>query len=183
MPTGEAPERAASSAMREPTTGDIALRDRPVDRATNRLEKESHMSEEVSTLRLYMMRVMYLGNFVMLGLGVWPEIIQYDKAWDPLPGVAFSFWAALSVLSGVGVRHPLTMLPLLLLQLFYKAVWLVAVAPSLWSAGRSTEMINVFAIASVLLLLVIPWPYVLAHYVKKPGDRWRGAPGPDRVAA
>ena len=141
------------------------------------------MPDELSTLRLYMLRGVYLLNFVMLGLNVWPEIISHDKPWDPLPGVAFSFWAALSVLSGVGVRHPLTMLPLLVLQLFYKAVWLVAVAPSLWSAGRSTGMIRTFVIASVVLLLLIPWPYVLARYVKRPGDRWRGAPGPVRAAA
>jgi len=25
----------------------------------------------------------------------------------------------------------------------------------------------------VLVPLVVPWPYVVAHYVKKPGDRWR----------
>jgi len=102
---------------------------------------------------------------------------------DEVASVAFSLWAALSALSGVGLRHPLTMLPLLLLQLFYKAVWLVAVAPSLWSAGRSTEMIGTFVIASVVLLLVIPWPYVLARYVRKPGERWRGAPGAVRAAA
>ena len=102
---------------------------------------------------------------------------------DQVAGVAFSFGAALSALSGVGLRHPLTMLPLLLLQLFYKAVWLVAVAPSLWPAGRSTGMIRTFVIASVALLLVIPWPYVLARCVRRPGESWRGDPGPVRAAA
>jgi hypothetical protein len=28
-------------------------------------------------------------------------------------------------------------------------------------------------IGIVLDLIVIPWPYVFAHYIKKPGDRWR----------
>jgi len=86
---------------------------------------------------------------------------------DQVAGVAFSFGAALSALSGVGLRHPLTMLPLLLLQLFYKAVWLVAVAPSLWPAGRSTGMIRTFVVASVVLLLVVRRPYVLARYFGK----------------
>ena len=26
---------------------------------------------------------------------------------------------------------------------------------------------------AVVDLIVIPWPYVIANYVKKPGDRWR----------
>jgi hypothetical protein len=34
------------------------------------------MSEETSTFRLYLMRLLYLGNFVWLGLNVWPGIIN-----------------------------------------------------------------------------------------------------------
>ena len=131
------------------------------------------MSEETSTFRLYVMRLLYLLNFVLLGLDVWPGIINHKGAWDPLHGVAFSFWAALSALSGLGIRYPLKMLPLLLLQLFYKSVWLMAVALPLWSAGRSTSLTIIFVIGVVSDLIVIPWPYVLANYVKKSGDRWR----------
>jgi len=72
------------------------------------------MSEETSTFRLYLMRLLYLLNFVLLGLDVWPGIINHVGAWDPVKGVAFSFWAALSALSGLGLRYPLKMLPLLL---------------------------------------------------------------------
>ena len=96
------------------------------------------MSEGVSILRLYLMRTLYLLNFVLLGLDVWPGIINHVGAWDPVKGVAFSFWAALSVLSGLGLRYPLKMLPLLLLQFVYKSIWLVAVGLSLWSADQST---------------------------------------------
>ena len=131
------------------------------------------MSEEVSTLRLSLMRVVYLGNFVVLGFDAWPRIVHQERALDPLPGVAFSFWAALSALSGLGIRYPLAMLPLLLLQLFYKSVWLMAVAVPLRSAGRSTELTSIFVIGAIADLIVIPWPYVLAHYVKRRGDRWR----------
>ena len=131
------------------------------------------MSEEVSTVRLYLMRFVYLGNFVVLGFDVWPRIVHQTETWDPLPGVAFSFWAALSALSVLGIRYPLGMLPLLLLQLFYKSVWLIAVAVPLRSAGRSPELTNIFIAGAVADLIVIPWPYVFAHYLKKRGDRWR----------
>ncbi len=131
------------------------------------------MEQEVSTIRLYLMRVVYLGNCVMLGIDVWPRIVHHEGVWDPLPGVAFSFWAALSVLSGLGIRYPLAMLPVLLLQLIYKSVWLVAVDIPLRSAGRSTELTNIFIAGAVADLIVIPWPYVLRHYVMKRGDRWK----------
>ena len=57
------------------------------------------MAEEVSVLRLYVMRCMYLLNFVLLGSGVWVQFIHRQKPWDPITGVAFSFWAALASLS------------------------------------------------------------------------------------
>jgi len=123
--------------------------------------------------RLYLMRLLYMLNFGMLGLSVWPEIINHAGAWDPVKGVAFSFWAALSVLSGLGLRYPLKMLPLLLLQLLYKSIWVIAVALPLWSAFRSVELTRIMAMGAVVDLIVIPWPYVIANYVKKPGDRWR----------
>ena len=131
------------------------------------------MSEETSTFRLYLMRFVYLGNFVFLGLNVWPAIINHEGAWDPVKGVAFSFWAALSLLSGLGIRYPLKMLPLLLLQLLYKSIWLIAVYLPLRSAGQSTELTRIMFIGVVVDLIVIPWPYVLANYVKQRGDRWR----------
>jgi hypothetical protein len=131
------------------------------------------MSEETSMVRLYLMRFAYLLNFVLLGLDVWRELVMHEGAWHPLKGVAFSFWAALSALSGLGLRYPLKMLPLLLLQLLYKSIWLTAVWLPLRSAGRSTDLTRAMVIGVVVDLVVIPWPYVLATYVKQRGDRWR----------
>jgi hypothetical protein len=131
------------------------------------------MSNEISTFRLYLMRLLYLLNFVLLGFDVWPAIINHKGAWDPLHGIAFSFWAALSALSGLGLRYPLKMLPLLLLQLSYKAVWLLAVALPMWSVVRSTDLTRAMAIGVIVDVVCIPWAYVLANYVKARGDRWK----------
>jgi hypothetical protein len=127
----------------------------------------------VSLARLYVLRAMYSLNLVLLGSDVWPGIIMSSKTWDPTPGVAISFWAALSALSGLGLRYPLAMLPLLFLQLAYKVVWLLAVARPLHFAGSAKEMTTVFAVGLVLDVVAIPWPYVWAHFVKARGDRWR----------
>jgi hypothetical protein len=110
---------------------------------------------------------------VGLGLSVWPEIVSHQGPWDPVRGAAFCFWAALSALCALGIRYPLKMLPLLLLQLLYKSIWLIVVALPLWSAGRTTEMTTIFVSGVVADLIAIPWPYVLTTYVKQCGDRWR----------
>ena len=133
----------------------------------------SRVSSEVSTFRLYLLRTLYLLNFAGLGLVVWPELINHGKLWDPLAGVAFSFWATLALLCGLGLRYPLQMLPMLLTQLVYKSIWLSAVMLPRWSAGRSTPMTKDFIIGAIADLIAIPWPYVLANYVKNRGDRWR----------
>jgi hypothetical protein len=94
-----------------------------------------------------------------------------------MEGVAFSFYAALSTLSALGLRYPLKMVPLLLLQLFYKSAWLLAVAIPLSSAGPLTPnlagAVKPFVIGVLLDILVIPWPYVVANYLLAPGDRWK----------
>lgn len=136
---------------------------------------------EVSTVRLYALRVVYLLNFIGLGLTAWPAVLNPPRPLGLIDGVAFSYWAALSALLGLGVRYPLQMLPLLLLQLFYKVVWLLAVALPLWLGGQwdsqATALTRIFVIPVVLDLLVTPWTYVLANYLKKPGDSWKLAGG------
>lgn len=134
---------------------------------------------EVSTVRLYALRLIYLLNFVGLGWTAWPAVVTPGKPLGLLDGVAFSFWAAFSALMGLGVRYPLQMLPLLFLQLSYKVVWLLAVARPIWSAGQwdsqAAGLTRTFVIPVVLDLLVIPWAYVNANYLRKPGDSWKVA--------
>ena len=131
------------------------------------------MTEEVSVLRLYVMRIMYLLNFVLVGSGVVHEFIHRQKPWDPISGAAFSFWASLALLSAVGMRYPLAMLPLLFMQLLYKTFWFFLVYFPLRAAGRTSDLAQGFLIAIALDIIVIPWTYVFAQYIKKPADRWR----------
>lgn len=49
------------------------------------------MSKQVSNLRLYLLRALYLLNFVLLGATVWPTLIKHEGLSDPLQAVAFSF--------------------------------------------------------------------------------------------
>jgi hypothetical protein len=83
---------------------------------------------------------------------------------------------AMALLAALGIRYPLQMLPLLLFELVWKALWLISVALPLWSAhqinAQMAEAINA-TLMGVIVPIIIPWPYVYANYIKKPGDRWK----------
>jgi hypothetical protein len=90
------------------------------------------MSEEVSTVRLYLHRALYLLNLVSLGPTTWPVLIKHQGLTDPLQAVAYSFWGGLAALSALGIRYPVKMLLLVFVQLLYKSSWMLAVALPLW---------------------------------------------------
>ena len=125
----------------------------------------------MSTLRLSALRVVFLLNFVFLGMYVMPQMMNLAGRWDPLRGVAFSCWATLALLSAVGVRHPLKMVPILLFQLVYKLIWLSAIY--LPGTATPTALLPVMAGGVIVDLAVIPWPYVATTFVRAPNERWK----------
>ena len=132
---------------------------------------------EVTTFRLYLLRATYLLLVVGLGVEIWPGVLHPPKDLDLMRGVVRSLLAAVSLLAALGIRHPLKMLPLLFFELVWKSIWLLAFGLPLWSAGQldpnSRETLKACLMGAVLFPLAIPWRYVLATYVKMPGDRWR----------
>ena len=128
---------------------------------------------EVSLARLYVLRAMYLVLVVGLGAMIVPEIVSHELT---SRGVIPSLLGAVWLLAFLGLRYPLEMLPLLMFELAWKAIWMVAYGLPQWSAGQypPTFAEDFFNIAfGAVLLLVIPWGYVWRHYVKRPGARWR----------
>ncbi|MGG4142482.1 hypothetical protein ABEW34_05065 [Paenibacillus algorifonticola] len=135
---------------------------------------------EVSLLRLYLLRALYLLVVVGLGIVQWPvvieQIIHQEKSWELMDGVVACMLTSFSILSILGLRYPLQMLPLLLWELGWKSIWLIVVALPLWTAGQMDESTWETASACLLVVIfpfIIPWRYVFANYVKKRGERWR----------
>lgn len=132
---------------------------------------------EVSTFRLYLLRATYLLIVVGLGFVIWPGIIHHSSRWALRYGDTSSLLAGVSVLAVLGIRYPLKMLPLLLFELVWKSIWLIAIALPLWNAHQldpeTWESIKACGMGVVIMPIVIPWPYVLAHFAKQTGDRWR----------
>lgn len=141
------------------------------------------MVNEVSLFRLYLLRALYLLIVVGLGIMIWPGVIHHDKPWQLMQGVVVCMLAAFSALSVLGLRYPLQMLPLLLWELAWKSIWLLVVALPLWRTGhmdQATWETTSECLMVVIIPFVIPWRHVFAHYLKKPGDRWRALKGPQR---
>jgi hypothetical protein len=132
------------------------------------------MENEVSLARLYVLRATYLLLVVGLGLTQVPALVSHEPlARGVIPSLLGGVW----LLAFLGLRHPLQMLPLLMFELAWKSLWLLAYGLPQWHAGAapSTFKDDLVAIGAgvILMLLVIPWGYVYRHYVKQPGDRWR----------
>lgn len=128
---------------------------------------------EVPLYRLYVLRAMYLVLVVGLGAMIVPEIVSHPLV---SRGVIASLLGAVWLLAFLGLRYPLEMLPLLMFELAWKAIWMIAYGLPQWSSGERppTFAEDSFNIAfGAVLLLVIPWSHVWRHYVKRPGTRWR----------
>lgn len=132
----------------------------------------------VSSIRLWVMRAMYLVMAAGIGLTIWPLIINHGSDLPRMTGVAWALLGAIGLLALLGLRYPLQMIPLLLFELSWKIIWLAAFALPRWLDGtlddgmRTTVFETSFG---AVLLLVIPWGYVVDNYVRKPAERARKA--------
>ncbi len=133
----------------------------------------------VSLPRLYLLRLGYLVVAVGTVVTKWPLLVNHDASWPLFEGVETCMLVALSLLSFLGLRYPLKMLPILLFELGWKIIWVAFVVVPLWTSDQlDPATTRVFYTCLVVLIVpaVIPWRYVIAQYVTKRGDPWRRDP-------
>lgn len=142
---------------------------------------------DLSTVRLYLLRAMYLLMAVGLGLTIWPRILDPGNV-SLMSSVVRGMLGALALMALWGVRYPVAMLPVLLFELLWKVIWVLAFGLGPWLSGTldpdRQQTLMECLLGVVLLPLVIPWGHVYRHYVRAPGDRWGGTGGqPSRATA
>jgi hypothetical protein len=126
--------------------------------------------------RLNLLRCGYLLLVVGLGLTIWPQVVQHHEPSTVSAGVVRAMLAALSASAILGLRYPLKMLPLLVFELAWKSIWLLAVALPQWRAHHldAAEMETVYECAmAVIFLPLIPWDHVAATYFGARAEPWR----------
>ena len=124
-------------------------------------------------INVYLLRLVYALMFFVLGKDTWTQILFHQGAWDPNDAIAWCVWTAFATLAGIGIIRPLQMLPILLLEIFYKILWLIIVAYPLWSKGTlwgSSAAGTTSAFLWVLLPIVaVPWGYVYGTFLAPRG--------------
>ena len=123
----------------------------------------------VRPMSVYLLRLLYALMFFVLGQQTWRHVLTHRGQWDPMNAVAWCVWTAFATLAGLGILRPLKMLPIILLEIFYKVLWLGLVAYPLWAKGAlagSPAEETASAFAWVLLPLVaVPWGFAFRTYV------------------
>ncbi len=118
---------------------------------------------------MYIYTIVIAGGF---GLGIIfiPNLIQSIFSMptqDPIVvGVVGSVYLAFALLSILGLRSPLTFVPILLLQLAYKVVWFFGIILPILVAGKfpTYALLYVVVFATFIIgdLIAIPFSYVFA---------------------
>ena len=130
---------------------------------------------DVSLFRLYTLRVAYFIMSAGLGVFIWPNVIHHTNEFGATHGIRVALLAGLGLTAALGLRYPLKMLPILLFEVTWKAIYLIAFALPLWSAHPIDDATaeDIKAVLMVVILVpLIPWRYVFAHYLLEHGDRW-----------
>jgi len=133
------------------------------------------MEDNVS-IRWGWLKVMYMYTLVVsgsmgLGMILFPDTIQSILRFPPqdpvMLGACGSIFLALGLISLMGLRSPLKFAPVLLLELVYKPIWLVAVALPLFLEGRFpfyvVTMSAVFITFIVGDLIAIPFSHLFRN--------------------
>jgi hypothetical protein len=133
------------------------------------------MEDNVSIRRGWL-KVMYMYTLVVsgsmgLGMILFPDTVQSVLRFPPqdpvMLGACGSIFLALGLISLMGLRSPLKFAPVLLLELVYKPIWLVAVALPLFLEGRFpfyvVTMSAVFITFIVGDLIAIPFSHLFRN--------------------
>jgi hypothetical protein len=136
--------------------------------------------EGVRPIHIYLLRLFYFLIAAFVGFEAWSTLLTHEGPWNHTVALTWCFFAGYSTLSILGLFRPLRMLPIMLLVLLYKSLWLIVVAVPLWRAGTmagnpAEEMAGVFMWIPVLVL-VLPWGYVWRTYLRP--SRAPRAPSP-----
>src|SRR5690606_37231294 len=91
---------------------------------TNVFKPDYENWDGVPKINIYILRLMFVLMLVFLGKDSWNYILNFKGSWDPMDAMAWCIWASYSVLAILGILHPLKMLPIVILEIFYKVFWL-----------------------------------------------------------
>src|SRR5690606_14133436 len=131
---------------------------------------------DVSPLRLYLLRAVYI--FIALGLALtrWPKIVDPPADATHMKMVVLAMPGTICLLALLGIRYPIAMLPVLLFELLWKFLWVLAWGIDGQLAANQQDTLVFSLLGIILIPPVTPWRYVVDRYLKAPGDPWSTRP-------
>lgn len=134
---------------------------------------------EVSLWRINILRAYY----ALMAFGTiavfWPSLLVHGDEWAIRGGAQYALLCALSPFALLGLKYPLKMLPIILYEFVWKALWFIFIVAPLWLHDQLTPEVisNIYAcsIAIVLTPIIVPWNYLWSHYVTSAGEPWASA--------
>lgn len=146
-----------------------SLQNQPKYNILNIFKSDRENWEGVPRINIYILRLMFFLMVIFLGKDAWSHILTFNGTWNATDAMAWSIWASYSVLAILGVLNPLKMLPIVILEILYKVLWLGLVAYPLWKTdkliGSEAEgMANAF-LWVFLPIIGMPWKYFFKKYM------------------
>ena len=119
---------------------------------------------------------MYALIAVGLAVTIWPYIISPPDLVAGPKSVIRALLGALALMSLLGLRYPLQMLPILLFELLWKIIWVTASALPMWLGpgldAYASETLFACLMGVVIVPIVVPWGYVIQRYIRSPSEPW-----------
>jgi hypothetical protein len=124
--------------------------------------------DAISTARITLLRACYLLLVIGLATKFWPVVVGNIATLPRMEGVVTALLGALGLLSIIGLFSPVRMIPLLLFEIVWKAVWALTVALPHWQSGTLDDGMaaTLFACAwAIPFVFIIPWTHVARTYL------------------
>ena len=106
-----------------------------------------------------------------LGMVFFPDVMRSTLGWPAQDPVVFKLYGSVLLASGLAaipaLRRPLKFVPLLLLQLIYKPIWLAIVAVPMFLKGQFPLYVVMFSVIFLTYiigdLIAIPFSYLFSR--------------------
>jgi len=124
----------------------------------------------LSTLRLTLLRLCYAVLVVGLSLRYAPVFLDGLHNLPRMDSAVVAMLSAMGLMAVAGLFSPVRMLPLLVFEIAWKAIWVSTVALPKWIDGSLDDgFLSILFNCSVVLpfVLIVPWSYVVANFLGK----------------
>jgi len=130
------------------------------------------MEKEDPKVRVKLLKFMYAASVPIAGVPGIMQLVAPEKmvsgAYDPVTmGIAGSATLAFGILAVLGFRSPMKFIPILMMQVIYKSIWLAVIGIPLMVKGalppESIGMAAIFVLVIIGNLFAIPFRLIFSR--------------------